>query len=100
MHTHAYVSAVHSELSVLLRRSSSQTCCACHVVYVHVKVSRKIAKLYSEMIFFQGYIHCDPHPGNVLIRKGSRGQVEVVLLDHGLYTVSYSLTDLELKGSN
>ena len=98
MHTHAYVSAVHSELSVLLRRSSSLF--SCHVVCVHVKVSRKIAKLYSEMIFFQGYIHCDPHPGNVLIRKGSRGQVEVVLLDHGLYTVSYSLTDLELKGSN
>ena len=69
------------------------------VVCVHVKVSRKIAKLYSEMIFFQGYIHCDPHPGNVLVRKGSRGQVEVVLLDHGLYTVSYTPTLLELKGS-
>ena len=62
-------------------------------------MSRKIAKLYSEMIFFQGYVHCDPHPGNVLVRKGSRGQVEVVLLDHGLYTVSRSSqTDLELRG--
>ena len=62
-------------------------------------MSRKIAKLYSEMIFFQGYVHCDPHPGNVLVRKGSRGQVEVVLLDHGLYTVSISSTDLRVRGA-
>lgn len=50
------------------------------------EVSQKIAKLYSEMIFFRGYVHCDPHPGNVLVRKSDRGHVEVVLLDHGLYT--------------
>lgn len=51
--------------------------------------------MYSEMIFQRGYIHCDPHAGNVLVRskkeggrgRGGRGDVEVVLLDHGLYTV-------------
>lgn len=38
------------------------------------------------MIFNIGLVHCDPHPGNVLVRKNSRsGQVELVLLDHGLY---------------
>ena len=53
------------------------------------------------MIFVTGYIHCDPHPGNVLVRRrrlsrrerregrGREGEVEIVLLDHGLYTVSF-----------
>lgn len=38
------------------------------------------------MIFVNGFVHCDPHPGNVLVRKGpDTGKVEIVLLDHGLY---------------
>jgi aarF domain-containing kinase len=54
-------------------------------------VCRKIGRLYSEMIFVKGYIHCDPHPGNVLVRRDPRsGKVKIVLLDHGLYQ---SLTD-------
>jgi aarF domain-containing kinase len=49
-------------------------------------VSRKIGQMYSKMIFDDGYVHCDPHPGNVLVRKSKRGGTEIVLLDHGLYT--------------
>lgn len=49
------------------------------------EVSSKVGKIYSEMIFVQGCIHCDPHPGNILIRKNSQGTVEIVMLDHGLY---------------
>ena len=32
-------------------------------------------------------MHCDPHPGNVLVRRKdlTSSEVEVVLLDHGLY---------------
>ncbi|KAH7703547.1 atypical/ABC1/ABC1-B protein kinase, partial [Aphelenchoides avenae] len=49
-------------------------------------ICRMIGRLYSEMIFVNGYIHCDPHPGNVLVHKDpSSGKVELVLLDHGLY---------------
>ena len=51
-----------------------------------VQVSRKLGWLYSEMIFVQGYIHCDPHPGNVLVHQTST-DTEIVLLDHGLYQV-------------
>ena len=40
------------------------------------------------MIFVNGYIHCDPHPGNVLIRKDANRETEIIMLDHGLYTVS------------
>lgn len=48
-------------------------------------VSNKIGKLYSEMIFNTGFVHSDPHPGNILVRKHPKFGVEIVLLDHGLY---------------
>lgn len=47
-----------------------------------------LGKLYSEMIFVKGYVHCDPHPGNVLVHKSEDDVTKVVLLDHGLYVVS------------
>ena len=53
-------------------------------------MSTKISQMYAEMIFHHGYVHCDPHPGNVLAHKNEAGQDEVILLDHGLYTVSIS----------
>lgn len=40
------------------------------------------------MIFQKGYLHSDPHPGNILVHKKDNGQVEIVILDHGLYLVS------------
>jgi len=49
-------------------------------------VSSKIGQMYSKMIFDDGYVHCDPHPGNVLVQKNGAGVTQVVLLDHGLYT--------------
>nr|KAF6482928.1 aarF domain containing kinase 1 [Rousettus aegyptiacus] len=52
------------------------------------EISRNLGKMYSEMIFINGFVHCDPHPGNVLVRKRpDTGKAEVVLLDHGLYQV-------------
>lgn len=60
------------------------------------EVSEKISKLYSEMIFVNGYVHCDPHPGNVLVKKNGNS-AEIVLLDHGLYTVSLLNDHLILK---
>ncbi|XP_037819172.1 aarF domain-containing kinase 1 [Lucilia sericata] len=55
-----------------------------------VTVSNKIGQLYSEMIFNTGFVHSDPHPGNILVRKNEQKKVEIVLLDHGLYA---NLTD-------
>nr|KAF6310689.1 hypothetical protein mMyoMyo1_008747 [Myotis myotis] len=38
------------------------------------------------MIFVNGFVHCDPHPGSVLVRKGpDTAEAEIVLLDHELY---------------
>ncbi len=50
-------------------------------------VSEKIGQMYADMIFHYGYVHCDPHPGNVLVQKDEAGNPQIVLLDHGLYTV-------------
>ncbi|XP_070787540.1 aarF domain-containing protein kinase 1 isoform X1 [Pituophis catenifer annectens] len=56
-----------------------------------LKISRNLGKIYSEMIFVNGFVHCDPHPGNVLVRKcPTTGKSHIILLDHGLYQV---LTD-------
>lgn len=53
------------------------------------EVTAKLGQLYSHMIFIDGFVHSDPHPGNVLVRK-KNNQAEIVLLDHGLYA---DLTD-------
>ena len=48
-------------------------------------LTSRLMNLYSDMIFVQGFVHCDPHPGNILVRPSANGP-EVVLLDHGLYS--------------
>lgn len=53
------------------------------------EVANKIGQLYSNMIFTNGFVHSDPHPGNILVKKTSNG-VDIVLLDHGLYAVGAS----------
>lgn len=45
----------------------------------------KLIRTFAEQIFYTGFIHADPHPGNVLVRKGPDNKTELVLLDHGLY---------------
>ncbi|KAF1975559.1 ABC1-domain-containing protein [Bimuria novae-zelandiae CBS 107.79] len=44
-----------------------------------------IVDLFSAQMFLWGIVHCDPHPGNIFIRRLPSGQPEVVLIDHGLY---------------
>lgn len=67
------------------------------LLHTHLlQVSLKLGQMYSEMIFLRGFIHCDPHPGNVLVRRGEAGKIEIVLLDHGLYTVSVIVISITL----
>uniref|UniRef100_A0A1B6DRM8 Protein kinase domain-containing protein n=1 Tax=Clastoptera arizonana TaxID=38151 RepID=A0A1B6DRM8_9HEMI len=49
------------------------------------EVSDKLGQLYSQMIFVEGFVHSDPHPGNILVQKSKSGSTDIILLDHGLY---------------
>lgn len=50
-------------------------------------VSRCLAHIFNAMIFCEGAgLHCDPHAGNLAIRKtNNKHGFEIVLYDHGLY---------------
>ena len=48
-------------------------------------IDRKLLRIFAEQIFHSGFVHADPHPGNLLIRKLKDGSPEIVILDHGLY---------------
>lgn len=48
-------------------------------------VMTTMVDLFSAQMFLWGYVHCDPHPGNIFIRRKPSGEPELVLIDHGLY---------------
>ncbi|KAK6222090.1 abc1 domain protein [Colletotrichum tabaci] len=48
-------------------------------------VMETVVELFSAQMFRYGFVHCDPHPGNILVRRTPSGKPEIVLLDHGLY---------------
>jgi aarF domain-containing kinase len=39
----------------------------------------------AHQLFCSGFVHADPHPGNIFVTKNRRGKCQVVILDHGLY---------------
>lgn len=55
------------------------------------EVSATLAHIFNEMIFGKNApLHCDPHAGNIAIRKTTqrrrgRKNFEIILYDHGLY---------------
>jgi aarF domain-containing kinase len=49
------------------------------------EVMTTMVDLFSAQMFLWGLVHCDPHPGNIFIRRKPNGHTELVLIDHGLY---------------
>jgi aarF domain-containing kinase len=47
-------------------------------------IGRTFSKVIIKMIHQYGFVHADPHSGNLLVRKLSSGRDQLVLLDHGL----------------
>ena len=43
--------------------------------------------VFAKMIFNHGFVHCDAHPGNMMVRPNpsNPSEPQVVLLDHGFY---------------
>mmetsp|Transcript_34493 Transcript_34493/g.38634 ORF Transcript_34493/g.38634 Transcript_34493/m.38634 type:complete len:631 (-) Transcript_34493:85-1977(-) len=48
-------------------------------------VAKLVSSVFNSQVFLSGFVHCDPHPGNCLIRRSKNGTPEMVLVDHGLY---------------
>jgi aarF domain-containing kinase len=50
-------------------------------------IMQPMVELFSAQMFNWGWVHCDPHPGNVIIRENPLrpGHPQLVLIDHGLY---------------
>jgi aarF domain-containing kinase len=49
-------------------------------------VARLVSQTFAEMIFRHGFVHCDPHAANMMVRvKPGTKEPQLVLLDHGLY---------------
>lgn len=53
------------------------------------QVARALCEVFSEMVFCHGFVHCDPHAGNIFVRRNpdprAKRNEQLVLLDHGLY---------------
>lgn len=51
------------------------------------EVSKLILSVFNRQVFESGFVHCDPHAANVLIREHPyrKGRPQLILLDHGLY---------------
>jgi len=49
------------------------------------KVAKALIELFGEMVFVHGFVHGDPHPGNILVSPQGHGKFSLVLLDHGIY---------------
>ena len=47
-------------------------------------VAKLISSVFNSQVFQTGFVHCDPHPANVLLREKD-GKPQIVLVDHGLY---------------
>ncbi|EMG48020.1 SPAC10F6.14c ABC1 family protein C10F6.14c [Candida maltosa Xu316] len=48
-------------------------------------IMKQYLKLFGRQIFEYGFVHSDPHPGNLIARFDENGKQQLVLLDHGLY---------------
>ncbi|KAL9227035.1 hypothetical protein vseg_002779 [Gypsophila vaccaria] len=49
------------------------------------KVAKALVEVFAEMIFVHGFVHGDPHPGNILVSLDGQKGFTLVLLDHGIY---------------
>ncbi|KAM1956521.1 hypothetical protein ACFX16_025930 [Malus domestica] len=50
-----------------------------------MKVAEVLLEAFAEMIFIHGFLHGDPHPGNILVSPEGANGFSLVLLDHGIY---------------
>ncbi|XP_042039771.1 aarF domain-containing protein kinase 1-like [Salvia splendens] len=50
-----------------------------------LEVAKTLIDVFAEMIFVHGFLHGDPHPGNILVSPDRHNGFSLVILDHGIY---------------
>ncbi|XP_073065505.1 uncharacterized protein [Primulina eburnea] len=50
-----------------------------------LEVAKALVEVFAEMIFVHGFLHGDPHPGNILVSPHGPKGFSLVILDHGIY---------------
>lgn len=55
--------------------------------FLSKNIADTIYRIFGDMIYVHGFIHCDPHPGNLMVRPDptNHRKYQVVILDHGMY---------------
>ena len=48
------------------------------------EVMQSVMRVFVRMIMGAGFFHADPHPGNLLVRRGGGGEMQLIVLDFGL----------------
>lgn len=49
------------------------------------EISKLMSLCFNKQIFKFGFVHADPHSGNIRVRKLKNNRIQLILLDHGLY---------------
>ncbi|KAH6808037.1 Protein kinase superfamily protein [Perilla frutescens var. frutescens] len=50
-----------------------------------LEVANALVDVFADMIFVHGFLHGDPHPGNILVSSEGANGFSLVILDHGIY---------------
>lgn len=48
------------------------------------EINNMLFEAFGYQIFHTGFVHADPHPGNVMVKRVN-GKTKLIILDHGLY---------------
>lgn len=57
----------------------------------HRNILQSLTLAYGQMILKSGFFHADPHPGNIMICKGSEASVQCIFIFIIIKSLSYSL---------
>jgi len=49
------------------------------------EVASLLSECFAQMTFVHGFVHSDPHAGNIFVNKCANGKPQLILLDHGIY---------------
>lgn len=82
------------KIKVTFSKGNNSICISCFFSYLYIftfQVARALIELFGEMIFVHGFVHGDPHPGNILVSPQGRGRFSLGALfasEHDIFCLS------------